>query len=259
MRSFGRPTITIRVLLSLLSLVFCQVEATWASNFSITPIEVFLSAKTPSVLLTLRNQDVEMLRFQLNGFAWDQSPQGEMLLGPTEDIVFFPVLLTVAPGEERKIRIGRAVPIDSTEKTYRIFIEELPPLEKPQGSQGLTKVRVVTRVGIPIFIQPAKPVTEGRIQEMAIRGGLFSFQVKNTGNVHFVPGKLRVKGIGSEGEIILDQQTQGWYILAGGSRSYELELRKEDCVKIKDLAIEVETGETTLNEKFPITQSACGP
>ncbi len=247
-----------RVFFILLGLALSRVEEGWASSFHVSPVRLFLSNKASSALLTMRNESSETLRFQLSAFAWDQNPQGEMLLNPTEDIVFFPVILILAPGEERKVRVGRMAPISSTEKTYRVFVEGMPSPVKSQGSQEGFQVRVLAKVGIPVFVQPAKPVTEGHIQEMAIRGGLFSFQVKNTGNVHFVAAKLRVKGMGSEGEVILEREMEGWYILAGGSRVYELELPKEHCGKIKVLAVEVETGEKTLREKFPLTQGACG-
>ena len=40
----------------------------------------------------------------------------------------------------------------------------------------------------------------------------FSFEIKNTGTVHFFPGKIRVFGKGTPGEILLDRQLQPWYV-----------------------------------------------
>ncbi|MBI2358943.1 MAG: molecular chaperone [Deltaproteobacteria bacterium] len=218
---------------------------------------MFLSAKTRSALLTIRNESGDTLRFQLNVFAWDQSPQGEVLLSPTEDIVFFPPLLTLAPGEERRVRIGTVTPVASSEKTYRIFVEELPPSSKPGRAQGEAEVRLVTKMGIPIFIQPDNRLEGTRVQEMVIRRGLLSFQIRNTGNVHFVPEDIRVKGYGPGGDTLFERRLEGWYILAGGHRSYELEIPKGDCAKLKTLAVEVGGQQQSVKERLEVPPSAC--
>lgn len=256
MKNFFSPR-AISALLSLLfGLALFQFQKTWAASFQVNPVQVFLSAKTRSALLTVRNESGDTLRFQLSVFAWDQSPQGEVLLNPTEEIVFFPSLLTLAPGEERRVRVGTVTPPTSNEKTYRIFVDELPPNSKPGGAQGGAEVRLLTKMGVPIFIQPDQKSEGARVQEMVMRRRLLSFQIKNTGNVHFVPQNIRVKGYGAGGDTLFERRLQGWYILAGGYRSYELEIPKGDCAKVKTLAVEV--GEQqSLKERLEVPPSAC--
>src|SRR5687768_17676291 len=77
-----------------------------AATFTVNPTQIFLSGKTTTALLTLRNDSEETLRFQLTAFGWQQTPAGEITLTPTQDVVFFPALLTLAPKEERRIRVG---------------------------------------------------------------------------------------------------------------------------------------------------------
>jgi len=119
-----------------LGLSLCQAGSAWAGAFTVNPIRVVFSPDTHSALLLLHNRGTEALRFQLGVFAWDQSPNGEMQLTPGEDIVFFPSLLTLTPGGTRNVRVGPVTPFAATEKTYRIFIEELPPLATPKGGPG---------------------------------------------------------------------------------------------------------------------------
>jgi fimbrial chaperone protein len=252
-----RLHIPLVALLSLcLGLALCQAIPAWASNFTVHPIRVIFSPSTRSALLTLHNQNTDALRFQLNGFAWDQSPNGEMQLAPTEDLVFFPTLLTLAPGESRNIRVGPVTPFAATEKTYRIFVEELPPLAAPEG--GPAGVRVLTRMGIPIFLQPATVIKKGHIEGLAVHSGKLSFQVKNTGNVHFMEQTIRIKGSGPAKDSLFDQHQAGWYVLAGGLRIHELELPKDACAKIRTLAIEVQTEGKTFQEQFDMPPGACG-
>src|SRR6266513_6406857 len=124
-----------------------------ASAFQVTPVRVTFSGPS-STLLTLKNESDQPLRFQISSFVWSQDPKGAMQLGPTEDIVFFPALLSLNPGEERKVRVAATVAATDVEKTYRIFFEELPPLVKPENAGA--QVRILTKMGIPIFVSPGK-------------------------------------------------------------------------------------------------------
>jgi fimbrial chaperone protein len=72
------------------SLLCVCVGTAHASTFDVSPITLTLSAKVPSGMLVVTNRGAEPLRFQVSAFAWDQKPNGEMVLKPTTDVVFFP-------------------------------------------------------------------------------------------------------------------------------------------------------------------------
>lgn len=242
----------------LLGLAFGSIDKSWAAAFQVSPTQVFLSAKSPSALLALRNESGGTLRFQLSLFKWDQNPKGELLLSPTEDIVFFPLLVTLAPGEERKIRVGATAPATASEKTYRIFVEEIPSLaKKPDGSEEGGQVQLLTRMGIPIFLQPDQRVARGGVQDTAVGGGLLSFAVHNAGNVHFVVEKVTVKGYGIRGEELFERELSGWYILAGGLRAYELELPKKSCAQAKALEVNVQAGRQSFKDRIEFASGGC--
>lgn len=228
-----------------------------SSGITAYPVQVFLSPKARSALLTLRNQTQQELRFQLSVFAWQQDPQGEMQLTPTEDIVFFPRLLNLPPGAERKIRVGAVTPFAATETTYRLMVEQLPPLKKADAEEGV-QIRMLTGMGIPIFLQPPKPVVRARLETLGVRGGSFSFQVRNDGSTHFKVQRIEVKGLGSSGDTVFARETTGWYVLAGGLRRYELELPAAECPQVRTLAVEVRTDRGVFQESFPMPPDRCG-
>jgi fimbrial chaperone protein len=226
-----------------------------ASSFAVNPTQIFLTSKTTSTILTLRNESDEALRFQLTVFAWEQSARGEMKLQPTSDIVFFPTLLTLGPKESRNVRVGAATAFAAVEKSYRIFVEELPP---QVAQPGQSAVRVLTKMGVPIFLQPTRTQAQAGLRDLMIRDGVFTFNVLNTGNVHFVPEAVRVQGTNHAGEVMLDKQLDGWYILAGGVRAYEVKLPPADCSALDALSIDVRIGGSALKERLE-TPSACAP
>lgn len=224
-----------------------------SGTFQVNPIRITLSAQSTSALLSVRNEGVDKVRFQIGVFEWDQSPNGEMLLNPTEDVIFYPNLLAVDPGDERNIRVGTNRSTVVTERSYRIFVEELPPQESSEAKG----IRILTKMGVPIFVQPVKPVLQGHVEGMKLGTGEFTFEVKNAGNVHFFPRAIRVQGKDSNGDTLLERQLQPWYILSGGVRKYSIEIAQTDCSRLQNLTVEVQLEGKMLKETFSVPQRGC--
>ncbi len=240
-----------------LGLGLLQAEAAFASTFKVDPIQVVFAGSARSTLVTVTNQSEEALRFEVTAFAWDQSPKGEIRLAATEDIVFFPKLFTIDPGKEQKIRVGTAVGALDREKTYRIFVEELRPLEKPKQPPAGSQVRVLTKMGIPIFLQPARRETSAAVGGLGVANSAIGFEVRNTGNVHFSLFAVRVVGTTTGGETVFDRNAEGWYVLAGGSRAYEMSLPPEQCSRLAVVAVEARTDVGTFNGQVKVAPGAC--
>jgi fimbrial chaperone protein len=239
---------------ALLLAVLSSAARTDAASFSVNPTQIGLSAKVTSALVTVRNESDEPLRFQLSMFAWSQSLKGEMQLTPTKDVVFFPTLLTLAPKEERKIRVGAVTPPGTVEKTYRLFVEELPPPDKP----GQTGVRVLTRMGIPIFLEPATKDGQARLADLGLQKGTFTFRLANAGTVHFTPQSIRVRALDAAGALVLDKKIDAWYILAGTEREYEVVVPKPDCSRVASFVVDIQIEKTNLTERLQAPGGACG-
>jgi fimbrial chaperone protein len=244
---------------ALLVACFLGVGATArASSFTVNPITVTLSGKDSSALLTLNSQSGEEVRFKVAVKQWDQGPQGEMQLKDTKDIVVYPALLTLGPKEERKLRIGSTVPAGSTERCYRVFVEELPPLKAPQTA-GKSEVKVLTKMGIPIFVRPTKPASTGTVQSLALAKGKLGFTVKNTGNMHFMVQSVLLKAVNAAGAVSFEKKIEGWYVLAGGTRVWEVDIPKDACRKSKSLTVDVQADEAKFSGRMDVPVAGCGP
>jgi P pilus assembly chaperone PapD len=237
-------------------LAISRPDRCFASAFKVTPVKVLLTRRVPTALLTLKNESNRTLRFQARAFAWDQDGDGRMQLASTQDIVFFPMLLSVRPGEERKVRLGTGVAFGSLEKSYRIFFEELPEFEKAGSSQG-SQLQIRTRIGVPIFLRPEKPAASSQLDAVALRAGVLRFSVRNTGNVHVNLLGVRVKGLGASGDTRFERESDGWYVLAGGSRNFEIEIPKRSCRGIARFSIEAQVDGKTLVEDLESSPGFC--
>jgi fimbrial chaperone protein len=229
-----------------------------ASSFTVNPITITLSGKDQSALLTLKSQTSEEVRFKILVQAWDQNPKGEMQLKDTKDIVVFPGLLTLAPNEERKLRIGSTVPAGAAERSYRVFVEELPPLRAPQTANK-SEVKVLTKMGVPIFVLPAKTTAAGTVEGLGLTKGKLAFTIKNTGNVHFLPQAVRVKAVDGKDATVFEKTVEAWYVLAGGTRVWEVEIPKDACAKAKAVTVAVEATEAKFSGRMDVPAAGCGP
>lgn len=227
-----------------------------ATGLNVSPVQIALKPDESKALLSLRNEGTEPVRYQLQANAWGEDPQKGMTLGPTEDVIFFPQMLTLKPGESHNVRIGVAVPFGVVERTYRIFIEELPPAEKPSQR---TTVRVLTRIGIPIFVQPSRVVDAHHLSPISLRDGSAAVTLQNSGNVHMRVDSVQLEGFDQAGSRLFDRGAQGWYVLAGGEKSYQLEVPKDACARARKLVVTVRRDrDQSLQQQLETPQGACG-
>jgi fimbrial chaperone protein len=179
-----------------------------------------------------------------------------MMLTATEDIVFFPPLLTVAPREDQKIRVGIASPAGPIESSYRLFIEQMPDLKVVEARDN-GQVQVLMKFGIPIFVAPKSAAKAGKIGSLTMKNGSLDFEVVNTGTEHFDPGKVRVTGYDIRDTKVFSHEISGWYILAGGARDYQLHIPGVECSKAKQVMVEVQTGGTKLSQGIALAPHTC--
>jgi fimbrial chaperone protein len=233
-----RPLIC-RAVVAAAVLVLSFVSPARAATFSVDPIVVSLPRGDASASVAVTNQSQQKLRLQVSGFAWQQKPSGEIALSPTDDLVFFPPLLTLEPGETKRIRIGVSTASSAVEKSYRVFMEELPSLESVTQPKAAAVV-IRMKVGIPVFVSPNVAATKtGEVRDVAIAGNTLSFDVANTGNSHFSIQEVVLNGTSTSGASVYTQAVSGWYVLPGGTRHYSVTLPKGKCTQLHSLKIGV--------------------
>jgi fimbrial chaperone protein len=236
------------------ALAFGQSSSAGAATFSVNPTRVFLSAAIRSSLVSLKNETDRPVRFQLSVVSWSQDPIGQMQTAPTDDIVCFPTLLALQPREERKVRVGVTTTPGNVEKTYRLFVEELPPLDKAETAGA---VSMLTKLGIPVFLQPAKAVARGELQNLALEDGRLRFDLRNAGTVFFLPQSVRVRGLDASGSQVADVTVDAWYVLAGGVRSFDIGLPTATCGRLRALEVNVQVASAALKETLQTPGGAC--
>lgn len=243
-----------------------QAQSAIAGAFSVLPIKVYLNNQTRSEQLTVKNESNDPQRFQVTVNSWTNNERGELQLNPTQEIIAFPLLFELAPGETRTLRVGTRVPPTTQERTYRVFLQQLPTATanaSTSSARGI-QINLLMKVGVPIFVAPIQPVQSGQLEKLAIHQGQLSLTLKNTGNIHFFANSIPVKGYDATGKIVFQGQVSGGYILAGSQRLIEESLPQTDCATVRSIEVNIQTSEErnkplNLTQKLDTPNGVCKP
>lgn len=228
---------------------FC--EAAMSGNFGVSPIRLELDRDAKTGAVTVSNDDESKLQLQMRAFEWTQDANGQDLYQESSDLIFFPKLMSLEKKEQRVIRTGTRAMAMEREKTYRLFIEEIPePRRDPQ--QG-AQISVAIRFGVPVFVRPLQQNVKGEIERAELSGGNLTVRVKNTGNVHFAINAVNV-GAGN-----FLTETKGWYLLAGAAREYSMPIPAEVCTSAAQLEVSIKAAPLELKRVIDIDKSKCTP
>jgi fimbrial chaperone protein len=239
-----------------LTILLLAASGALAGEFSVSPITMELGPRASSGVFTVANTGREKINFQVSVSEWTQDAAGKDVYTETKDIVFFPRLMALEGGEQRVIRLGLKSPPALREKTYRLFIEEIPLTVKPQADG--TRVTFAIRFAPPIFVRPAQARAEGAIDPIGVARGRISAVVRNTGNVHFRVNGLAIRGRSADGAELFNRETDGGYVLHGAARKIEVSFPPELCDALALVEVEAKTENMNLRGKLDVQKGMCG-
>ncbi|MDQ6779842.1 MAG: fimbria/pilus periplasmic chaperone [Candidatus Eremiobacteraeota bacterium] len=250
-----RPRLVLILVSVVAALALLLDGASRASVTSVSPVRVFLSEQHPSELITVTNGGAEDVRFEVGVYSWSQSEAGEMQLAPTADIIFFPGYVAIAPGESRNIRVGTKLAAGTREKTYRLFLDELP--SRASVSRPRAQVRILSKIGVPIFLRPNSARVSVVVSAITPQMGGFSFFLRNEGNVFAQPRDLTVVAFDEHGAVLLQQHWEPWYLLSGSRLRYEVAVPHKLCAKVRSLKFSFTLSEPASIEKRTTPLGVC--
>lgn len=243
----------------------CAIAAAWillagvparAGEFAVNPVRLELGAGVKSGVFTVTNDGSDKLNFQIQAMEWTQDASGKDQYTQTRDLIFFPKIMSIEPGQEGVIRVGLRPPPAATEKTYRLFIEELPGVRKKPEGPG-AQINFLIRFGAPIFAAPAQPQDALQIEGLELKKGMVSVSAKNAGNRHQMVQGIHLRGIDSQGKAVFQLDIADRYLLAGVQKSYTSAVTVEQCQRMAALEVELKTDKLSASRKLEVTRAMC--
>lgn len=238
-----------------LFLLLLAPSAARSGEWRVSPIRLELGRDAKSGVITVYNEAEEPLQVQMKAFEWTQDAEGKDQYAETGDLLFFPRIMAFGKKEDRILRVGIRVPPAKKEKTYRLFIEEIPG---PRKSEGVN-VAIAIRFGVPVFVKPLKEELKGEIGKPGMAKGLLSIPVRNAGNAHFAIQSIVVTGENAKGEKVFSRDISGWYLLEGASRLYTTEVPKDVCGELARITAEVKAEKFSLTGQLSPDKTMCEP
>jgi len=249
------------VLVASLFLMVVFISPAFAADFQVQPTTMDLGAREKSGAFSVINNSNEKIDFQVSVQEWNQDEKGKDVLVDTKEIVFFPKVMSVDPNSQRAVRIGLKTPPSAREKTYRLFVAEIPTPKKTQNVELNKKIKagvtIAFRFSMPIFVKPLKPQELCVIDKIEMSKGKVKAVVKNTGNVHVKLRTVKFSGKAADGKELFSKEVAGWYILNGLSFPYEAAVPKEVCRKLAIIEVNAQTENVNIDGKLNVQKSMC--
>lgn len=204
-----------------------------AFAFGVSPIRLDFDGATRTAAVTVSNDDKVRLSFQVRLMRWTQDGEGADQHEESRDLIYFPRLMTVEPGEKRVIRVGLQGTPGAAESAYRLVIEEMAPPDAPAGRGTAVAVRV--RFAVPVFVAPAEAAAGAVVEDLRAAGGEVRFTLRNRGTRHLKAETLTLR---RQGEVLA--QAAGWYVLPGARRGFKVTVPPERCAGPAELVVKGE-------------------
>jgi P pilus assembly chaperone PapD len=240
----------------LLVLMFLTTSSAWAkATIGIWPVRVHLTPDQKIGEITIRNKGENDVKAQVYAKTWDMNEAGEYIETDTGDFVFFPRLLTIPGGEEKMLRVGYNGDFPAVEKPYRLYIQELPDIQKPnqENTQKMdTLFNFLLKLSVPVFVRPSNSPEPIQIEITRIapsENGL-KVKIRNAGTRNFLIQKIDARLMDQSGAAI--DQHQGNYsqrVLPKRSVFLHLPLDNGQCDKAKKLLLDL----YLYNSESPLT------
>ena len=227
-----------------------------AGEFSVNPIRLELGASARSGVIAIKNEDQQKLGFQIEAKEWTQDAAGKDQYADTDALIFFPKIISVEPGVTGLIRVGVKAATVPTEKTYRLFMDELPGVAKRLEGNG-AQINVLIRFGAPVFVAPLKPQDSLDIESFDLTKGYVNISAKNTGNRHQVVQGIELTGIDAGGNEVYALTLADRYLLTGSAKAYTAAIPADKCAKITQLSLEFKTDKLSVARKLGVSRAMC--
>ena len=193
-------------------------SAQGGGGLQVSPIRLDLGAKQRGGALTLTNTTQTRKTIQVDVVAWTQKDEQDVYDGSRE-LLANPPLFFLEPGAAQVVRVGLAATTKpaNTERPFRVFLREVPD-EKPAENSAL---RVVVRLGVPVFIAPATPVAvKAQWSAHLQKDGSVSLVLDNPGTAHVRAAQVKLLPEKGSDEIGADPSLH--YALAGSHQTWHV-------------------------------------
>lgn len=222
--------------LSALALVTSIAGIASAAQISLNNTRVHLDGTHPVETLVLTNQESEPLDMEVKVQRWQQGADGKWQLQPDAGgLVVHPLILTMQPNGEARLRVGTISPNVTSEIAYRIEVQELPGRKQVQAGA----VRMLTKLSIPVFVQPPKAKAALSFTVDSVDGKGTLLDIRNTGTGFSGPSDANVRVLDANNRVLQEGHVTVGYVLAGARLPTRVALKDSVCAHAAHIEVKL--------------------
>lgn len=198
-----------------------------AGGFGVVPLRAELG-KNRTTSLTVTNTDVTKT-FEVRVVSWKQQNRTDSY-EQTSDLLLAPATFRLEKGASQVVRIQLNRPLDSSERVYRVFVDEVADAKEIRPNA----LKTLVSMAIPVFVAPASgPITKGQaVLKAGLVKDVVNIELRNTGQANL---KLREWVVSSDKAGDLLKVPSAAYVLAGNTLtgSYPLRIQADGPLRLK--------------------------
>lgn len=187
-----------------------------AAGMHVAPLRLDLVPQRPVASLVIGNPEQAEFAVQAEAVAWSQD-NGRDVYTPTRDVLINPSIFRIPAGGQQIVRVGLQVGAQASERSYRVFVRQLP--QEREGAPGMG-LQTLLRVGIPVFVPATQAVESLEWRLVPGAAGGHELVLDNRGTTHIQITSLAISREGG-GELL--RRNLSHYVLPGRSMPIVLE------------------------------------
>lgn len=193
---------------------------TFAASLQVNPVNLEIGSNQSETNVELINRGQQETSYKITAFRW-KCYFGNHRFEDTEDLIIYPSLINIKPGNKKNISIKLGVPVDPCRGAiYRLSFKEI---ENPQNKFPSENIKSMIHVSIPVVVDPVNPLKPQASWTLrSIDKGKFLIGIKNIGEGHI---SLREIALKVEGEKkVLFKQAMTYYVVPNAKKEFGLNL-----------------------------------
>jgi len=212
----------------------------WSASLGVWPINPQLNASESATAIWVKNNDAHPVRIQIRVMDWQQQ-QGEDHTNPQQLLVASPAMVAIEPNAQQLIRIVNrqgVTPLSATEKSYRIFIDEIPD-KKLARENNSGSLNFQMRYSLPLFsgLPARQDKTTALAQEKdhrvtfeVIKDSGYFIKVQNQSPEHIRLSEVRAVSENQIGEPLTINDGLLGYVLPGSEMRWPLTRQQAEFI-----------------------------
>ena len=181
----GKTLIFRATVFVILSVILLTYSITYALDFVVKPIRIYVFPQKTTAVFEIQSLTDKKIAVEAEVRKWDQDPEGNDILVPTEDVVVVPPYIELEGRQKQLVRLAYLGNFSRPQEFYRLLLRQVPRKIKPEKNPKKVKpyIQILLNLSIPVFVNSKSDINYSLNFEPKEKSKeKVSLTIKNDGN-----------------------------------------------------------------------------